>query len=192
MDKKKKKLVLSSSSKNRKLILEKIGIPFEVFSPNISENSIQKESPIQMTRRLSFEKGTLAKKKFKTKFIISADTVVYSRKKIINKTNDRTQAKLNLKALSGRRHRVYTGITFFTDSGSYFQYVCKSIVKFRLLDNKDIDNYLSTDEWKGCAGSYAIQGFAESFVEMLSGSYSNVVGLPIHKTYIVLKNYKLI
>ena len=60
------------------------------------------------------------------------------------------------------------------------------------MDNKDIDNYLSTDEWKGCAGSYAIQGFAESFVEMLSGSYSNVVGLPIHKTYIVLKNYKLI
>ena len=65
-----------------------------------------------MTRRLSFEKGTLAKENLK-KFIISADTVVYSRKKIINKTNDRTQAKLNLKALSGRRHRVYTGNYFF-------------------------------------------------------------------------------
>ena len=68
-----------------------------------------------MTKRLSFEKAIVSKKKFKTKFIISADTVVYSRRKIINKTNDITQAKLNLKALSGRRHRVYTGITFFTD-----------------------------------------------------------------------------
>ncbi len=192
MDKKKKELVLSSSSKNRKFILEKIGIPFEVFRPNISEGPLENESPIQMTRRLSYEKGSLAKKKFKKKFIISADTVVYSRKKIINKTDDITQAKLNLKALSGRRHRVYTGITFFTDSDTYFQYVCKSIVKFRLLDNKDIENYLSTEEWKGCAGSYAIQGFAESFVEMLSGSYSNVVGLPINKTYTVLKNNKLL
>ena len=192
MDKKKKKLVLSSSSKNRKLILEKIGVPFEVFKPGISENPLKQESPIEMIRRLSFEKGSLAKKKFKKKFIISADTIVYSRKKVINKTDDRAQAKLNLKSLSGRRHRVYTGITFFTDSDTYFQYVCKSIVKFRLLDNKDIENYLSTEEWKGCAGSYAIQGFAESFVEMLSGSYSNVVGLPINKTYTVLKNNKLL
>ena len=70
MDKKKKKLVLSSSSKNRKFILEKIGIPFDVFSPNISENPIKKESPIEMIRRLSFEKGSLAKKKFKKKFIL--------------------------------------------------------------------------------------------------------------------------
>ena len=96
MDKKKKELVLSSSSKNRKLILEKIGIPFEVFRPNISEKPIQKESPIQMTRRLSFEKGNLAKKKFKTKFIISADTVVYSRKKIINKTNEKRGKKIKI------------------------------------------------------------------------------------------------
>ena len=188
MDKKKKKLTLSSSSKNRKIILDKIGVPYEVFKPNIKEDPLEKENPVQMTKRLSFEKAFIAKKKFKSNFIISADTVVYSRKKIINKTNDITQAKLNLKALSGRRHRVYTGMTFFTDRGSYIQYVCKSIVKFRLLDDKDIENYIQTNEWKNCAGSYSIQGFAESFVEMLAGSYSNVVGLPIHKTYVLLKN----
>ena len=94
--------------------------------------------------------------------------------------------------MSGRRHRVYTGITFFCESGTYCQFTCKSIVKFKLLDDKDIDNYLATNEWNGCAGSYSIQGFAESFVEMLSGSYSNVVGLPIHKVYSVFKNNKLI
>ena len=177
---------------NRKLILEKIGVSFKVFSPNILEKPLEKENPIQLTKRLSFQKGSLAKEKFKTSFVIAADTVVYSRKKIINKTSDITQAKLNLKALSGRRHRVYTGITFFTESGRYFQYVCKSIVKFKLLDKKDIENYLSTNEWKNCAGSYSIQGLAESFIVMLSGSYSNVVGLPIHKTYFLLKNHKLI
>ncbi|MDC3024592.1 Maf family protein, partial [Alphaproteobacteria bacterium] len=84
------------------------------------------------------------------------------------------------------------GVTFFNDSGKHYQFVCKSTVKFKLLDDKDIEKYLSTNEWKGCAGSYAIQGFAESFVEMLSGSFSNVVGLPIHKTYTLLKNNNLI
>ena len=192
MDTKQKELILSSSSKNRKFILEKIGVPFRIFTPNIIENHLHKESPIQMAKRLSFEKGLLAKKEFKNKFVISADTVVYSRKKIINKTKDLTKAKFNLKLLSGRRHRVYTGITFFTESGKFYQYVCKTIVKFRVLDDKDIENYLCTNQWKNCAGSYAIQGYAESFVEMLSGSYSNVVGLPIHKTYTILKNNNLI
>lgn len=192
MDKQKKELVLSSSSKNRKLILEKIGVPFEVFTPDICEFPLEKEDPIHMTKRLSFEKGLLAKKKFKKKFIISADTVVFSRKKIINKTKDIAQAALNLKILSGRRHKVYTGITFFTNSGKYYQYVCKSVVKFKLLDDKDIENYINTNEWEDCAGSYSIQGFAESFVELLSGSYSNVVGLPMHKIYNLLKSNKLI
>ena len=192
MGKEKKHFILSSSSKNREYILKKIGVPFTVFSPNISEIALKKENPTQLTKRLSFNKANQAKSKFKKKFIISADTVVYSRRKIIEKTNNVNQAKLNLQFLSGRRHRVYTGITFFTESGSYYQYVCRSIVKFKLLENKEIDNYLSTNEWKGCAGSYSIQGFAESFVEMLSGSYSNVVGLPIHKVYTILKNNKLI
>ena len=61
-----------------------------------------------------------------------------------------------------------------------------------LLDDRDIEKYLLTNEWKDCAGSYAIQGFAESFVEMLSGSYSNVVGLPMHKVYSLLKTNNLI
>ncbi len=192
MNKVKKDLILSSSSKNREYILAKIGVPFTVYKPSVSEVQLEKENPIQMCKRLSFEKASEAKKKFKGKFIISADTIIYSRRKIINKTKDITQAKLNLQALSGRRHRVYTGLTFFTDSGMYYQYVCKSIVKFKLLDDRDIEKYLLTNEWKDCAGSYAIQGFAESFVEMLSGSYSNVVGLPMHKVYSLLKTNNLI
>ena len=192
MNKNNKDLILSSSSKNRELILEKIGVPFTIFKPRISEIEFEKENPVQITKRLSFQKASQAKKKFEKKFILSADTVVYSRRQTINKTYDETKAKLNLKSLSGRRHRVYTGVTFFSDTGTYFQFVCMSTVKFKILDDKDIQNYLNRNEWQGCAGSYAIQGFAESFVEMLSGSYSNVIGLPMHKTYTLLKNHNLI
>ena len=67
-----------------------------------------------------------------------------------------------------------------------------SIIKFRVLSENDIDKYLHLNEWKNCAGSYSIQGFAESFIEMISGSYSNVVGLPMHITFKILKNNKLI
>ncbi len=192
MNNKNNKLILSSSSKNRELILKKIKIPFKVFCPEICETSSQREKPQQLTKRLSYQKAVLAKKKFKNEFVLSADTIVYTRKKIIDKTENIEQAKLNLKYLSGRRHRVYTGITFFTNQDRYFQYVCKSIVKFKVLHDKEIDNYLVLNEWKGCAGSYSIQGFAESFVEMISGSFSNVVGLPMHITYKVLRNNNLI
>mgnify|MGYP001410332166 CR=1 FL=1 len=86
----------------------------------------------------------------------------------------------------------FTGITFLKDHDIYFQYICMSIIKFRILSTKEIDHYLTLNQWKDCAGSYSIQGFAESFVEMISGSYSNVIGLPMHITYKILRNNNLI
>ncbi len=192
MEKKKINLILSSSSKNRIFLLKKIKVPFTVFEPSINEDFYPSESPIKLVNRLSLQKGIKAKEKYKNACIISADTVVYSRKKIIDKTASINEARLNLKLLSGRRHRVFTSVTFFTNSNKYFQYICQSIVKFKLLDEKDIDNYLTTNEWKGCSGSYAIQGYAEAFVDMISGSYSNVVGLPMNITYKILKNNNLL
>ncbi|MBF97223.1 MAG: Maf-like protein YhdE [Alphaproteobacteria bacterium MarineAlpha9_Bin4] len=192
MSKKKIELILSSSSKNRELILKKIRVPFKVFTPKIIEVAYDKEKPQHLSKRLSLEKALQAKKLFKNSFILAADTVVYSRTKIIDKTQNVNQAKLNLMSLSGRRHRVFTGVTFFSNEEKYFQYVSKSVVKFKTLQEKEIDKYLSFNEWKGCAGSYSIQGFAESFVEMISGSFSNVVGLPMHIIYKLFKNNKLI
>ncbi|MEC8099861.1 MAG: Maf family nucleotide pyrophosphatase, partial [Pseudomonadota bacterium] len=183
MKKKRISLILSSSSKNRALILKKINVPFYKFSPVLDESFFEKEHPRDLTRRLSLQKAIQAKKKYNNLFILSADTVVYSRRKIIDKTSNINQARLNLKLLSGKRHRVYTGVTFFTNKEKYYQYVCKSTVKFKVLDNNDIDKYLHSNEWVGCAGSYSIQGLAESFVEMISGSFSNIVGLPMHIIY---------
>ena len=188
----KKKLILATSSKNRELILKRMKVPFVAISPEISEVPKVNEEPKLITKRLSYEKAMFVKKSFRNDYILAADTIVYARRKVIDKTHIKDQAKLNLKALSGRRHRVFTGITFLQADSKYFQYVCTSIVKFRVLSEKDIDDYLSLNEWKDCSGSYSIQGFAESFVEMISGSYSNVVGLPMHIIYKILKNNNLI
>ena len=89
-----------------------MNISFKVFIPDINETAISNEKPQKLVKRLSYEKALVAKKKFKNDFILSADTIVYARKKIIGKTKNREIAKLNLKILSGRRHRVFTGITF--------------------------------------------------------------------------------
>ena len=167
-------------------------IPFEVFTPEIDEKSLLDEKPQQLVKRLSYEKAIVAKRKYKKHNIIAADTIVFVRKRIVDKTTDINQAKLNLKILSGRRHRVFTGLTFIKNDYKFYQYVCKSIIKFRVLSENDIDKYLHLNEWKNCAGSYSIQGFAESFIEMISGSYSNVVGLPMHITFKILKNNKLL
>ena len=169
-----------------------MNISFKVFIPDINETAILNEKPQKLVKRLSYKKALVAKKEFKNDFILSADTIVYARKKIIGKTKNRDIAKLNLKTLSGRRHRVFTGITFLKDHDIYFQYICMSIIKFRILSTKEIDHYLTLNQWKDCAGSYSIQGFAESFVEMISGSYSNVIGLPMHITYKILRNNNLI
>jgi len=191
-NKKINKLILASSSKNRENLLKKMKIPFEVFTPEIDEKSLLNEKPQQLVKRLSYEKAIVAKRKYKKYSIIAADTIVFARKKILDKTTDINQAKLNLKILSGRRHRVFTGLTFIKDDNRFYQYVCKSIIKFRVLSENDIDKYLQLNEWKNCAGSYSIQGFAESFIEMISGSYSNVIGLPMHITFKILKNNKFI
>ena len=168
-----------------------MNISFETFSPEINETPYNDESPKKLIKRLSYEKAMRAKKEYKNDYILAADTIVYASRKILEKTQDINQAKLNLNFLSGRRHRVYTGVTFLTNQDQYFQYVCKSIVKFKILNDKEINKYLDLNEWKGCAGSYSIQGFAESFVEFLSGSFSNVVGLPIHIIYKVLSHNNL-
>ncbi len=185
-------LILASSSKNRELILKKVINSFEIFNPNVNEEVIYNEDPKSVTRRLSYQKAMQARSKFENKAILAADTVVHSRRMILDKTLDKEKAKRNLKNLSGRRHRVYTGVTFITDNNKCVQYVCKSTVKFKVLENYEIERYLCSNEWKNSAGSYSIQGYAESFVEMILGSHSNIVGLPMHIIYKILKNNRLL
>ena len=182
-----KKLVLATSSKPRAELIKKLNVNFLVFEPNINEGALNCDKPDILVRRLSFKKAIEAKKKYKNSLVLAFDTIVYARKSFFFKTIDHQVAYNNLKKLSGRRHTVYTGITSINNKNETHFYLTKTKVKFKLLDEFDINIYLKTNEWKNKAGSYAIQGYASSFVSYISGSYTNVVGLPMEKVYHVLK-----
>ena len=96
--------------------------------------------------------------------------------------NCRAEAHKYLSLLSGRRHRVYTGIALITPEGKSISRVVATTVIFKRLSAADLESYLSHDEWQGKAGAYAIQGFAARFIKGINGSYSNVVGLPLFET----------
>jgi septum formation protein len=134
--------------------------------------------------RLASEKLTCVKR---AAFVIAADTVVAAGTRILPKTDSAALAEKHLRLLSGRRHRVFTGIAIRAPDGKQLQRVVTSIVGFARLDEKQIADYLATQEWRGKAGGYAIQGRAAAFIDYLSGSYSNVVGLPLFETANLLR-----
>lgn len=178
------KFVLGSSSERRLNLLKQINIiPDKVFSPNIDEVVKKKELPLIYAKRMVFEKMVVAKKKFPNELILTADTVVYVGRRIIDKTNDKTEALHFLKILSGRRHRVSTAFNIFLKDKINTLRVVTSIIKVKRLTDHEIHNYLETNEWRGKAGAYALQGSAEKFIQFMSGSYSNVIGLPLNQVY---------
>ncbi len=120
-------------------------------------------------------------------FVIAADTVVAAGLRILPKTQIRAEAEKYLRLLSGRRHRVFTGLAVRAPDGRTARRVVTSIVGFARLDEQQIAAYLATGEWQGKAGGYAIQGRAAAFIDYLAGSYSNVVGLPLHETANMLR-----
>jgi septum formation protein len=120
-------------------------------------------------------------------FVIAADTVVAAGARILPKTETIEQAEKYLSLLSGRRHRVFTAVAVRAPGGQQASRVAMSVVGFARLDRQQIETYLATDEWRGKAGGYAIQGAAAAFIDFISGSYSGVVGLPLYETAALLR-----
>ena len=118
--------------------------------------------------------------------MLGADTVVAAGRRILPKTEDVAEARSCLRLLSGRRHRVLSAITLIDGQGRARHRMSTSIVAFKRLTDAEIDAYLAGGEWRGKAGAYAIQGYAESWVRMLSGSHSGVMGLPLFETRALL------
>ena len=167
-------------------------MPFKVFQPNIDETPIDKETPQNLVKRISLLKAEEAYKHYKNHLIIAADTILYSRKKFFHKTTNKDLAEKNLKLLSGKRHRIFTGLTIIDKTHNKFFYLTKTRIKFKVLNNIEIKKYLNLDEWKNKTGSYAIQGYGAFFINYISGSYSGAVGLPLEKLYYVLKDKKIL
>ena len=174
-------LILASASKARLELLESVGIsPGKILKTNIDETPKKGEKPLDYVSRIAFEKNKSVKKK-KIEIVLTADTVVALGRRILQKPNDEEEALYFLNLLSGRRHKVYTSICIFYKE-KYYQKNVKTTLKMKRLSDDEKKCYLLTDEWKGKAGGYSIQGAASYFFPFISGSYSNVVGLPLTET----------
>ena len=184
-----KHFVLGSGSKRRLELLSQIGvIPDLVLSPNINEKVLPKELPHIYVERMSLEKNRVFQQQYSQSIILTADTVVAIGRRILPKTIDTNTAKECLKLISGRRHKVFTSFTLNTPHNSLKTKTIQTIIKFKRLHPDEISYYLASKEWEGKAGGYAIQGIAASFINFISGSYSNVVGLPLAELYRALKS----
>lgn len=173
-------LVLASASPRRLDLLKQIGIVPDLVDPaDIDEDIITDERPRDLAARLALEKAQEVAARHSGSFLLSADTVVAVGRRSLAKAQDAAEARKFLKLLSGRRHRVHTGVTLITPQGRPVSRLVTTSVIFKPLDQHEIEAYLGTREWEGKAGGYAIQGRAASFVKAIQGSHSNVVGLPL-------------
>ena len=178
------KFILGSASPRRLELLKQINFcPNEVFKPKINEEFQKKELPIFYVKRMAKEKMLVVQKKFPNDLILTADTIVYIGRKIIDKTDEKSKAIKFLELLSGRRHRVSTAFNVYCKDKIDSLRVVTSIVKMKRLTEKEIETYIESNEWKGKAGAYGIQGSAEKFIQFISGSYTNIVGLPLNQVY---------
>lgn len=175
-------LILASSSPRRLDLLRQIGIePVRIEKPDIDETPVDRERPRDHALRLAISKrdAVTATMTRPDGFVLAADTVVACGRRILPKTATREEAKHCLELLSGRRHRVYTGVAITAPDGRKNARVVMTMVHFKRLAAEQLMHYLDRGEWQGKAGGYAIQGLAEAFVTSIHGSYSNVVGLPL-------------
>lgn len=183
------KLVLASGSPRRLALLNQAGIEPDALRPaDVDETPVKGELPRACANRLARVKAEAALKavrlddELRGAFIVSADTVVAVGRRILPKAEIVDEAVHCLRLLSGRNHRVYTAICLVTPKENFRQRLVETRVRFRRLTAEDIDAYIGSGEWRGKAGGYAVQGIAGSFVVKLVGSYTNVVGLPLHET----------
>ena len=183
------KFILASSSPQRKKLLETIGItPDDIVPANIDETPKKNEKPKDFALRMSKEKALSVAKNNLNSFILSGDTIVAAGRRIIGKPSSKNEAEKILKLLSGRRHRVLSAFTLIKPDCSEITKVVVSRVKFSRLSDKEINEYLGTNEWQGKAGGYAIQGRASAFVPWISGSYTGVMGFPMNEIKNVLES----
>lgn len=181
-------LVLASASPRRIDLLARIGVqPDRVLPTEIDETPRKAELPRQLAERLARAKAEAAAALAPDSLVLAADTVVGVGRRILGKPADAAEAKRFLELLSGRRHRVMTGVCLIRPDGRRSERLVTTILAFQRLTPAQLEDYLASGEWQGVAGGYQIQKRAEAFVRFLSGSHSNVVGLPLFETAQLLR-----
>jgi septum formation protein len=181
-------LVLASASPRRIELLARIGVvPDRVAPADIDETPRKAELPRLLAARLARAKAEAAAALAPEALVLAADTVVGVGRRILGKPADEAEARRFLGLLSGRRHRVMTGVSLIRPDGKRAERLVTTILAFQRLTPAQIDDFIASGEWRGVAGGYQIQKRAEAFVRFLSGSHSNVVGLPLFETAQLLR-----
>ncbi|NLB40664.1 MAG: septum formation inhibitor Maf [Clostridiales bacterium] len=176
-----KKLILASASPRRKELLDQVGIKYEVIPSSVEEHIDDIDgTPAEKAEKLAYLKAKDVATSLNDCLVLGADTIVVIGNEIIGKPIDLDDAKRMLIKLSGKEHKVITGVALI-DTNKNVEVISHETtsVKFRELTSKMIDSYLATQEPMGKAGAYAIQGFGALLIEGIHGCYSNVVGLPL-------------
>lgn len=179
-------LVLGSASPRRLELLAQLGVvPSDIRPPDIDETPQVGERPKQYCARIASQKAD-AIKLAPAEVVLCADTTVAIGRRIMGKPEDASEARAFLAALSGRRHRVITSVVVRTPDQRWARDVV-TVVKMKRLSASEVDGYISSDDWRGKAGGYAIQGPAAAFIPWIQGSFTAVVGLPLAETASLLR-----
>ncbi len=181
------RIILASKSPRRAALLQQMGIPFEVISGEISEESCILLDPVQRVVALSKLKAEAVVHDIVEGLIIAADTIVYINREILGKPKDNHEAREMLQKLSGKTHEVFTGFTLLQVRGKQLSDVERTTVTFRTLESWEIDDYVESGGPLDKAGGYGIQDRSGLFVDRIEGCFYNVVGFPLTKFYEGLK-----
>ena len=182
-------LILASASPRRIDLLGRIGVvPDAVVPADIDESVPKGELPRDHAVRLSTEKAQAVAAQRPDVLVLAADTVVAVGRRILPKVEDEPTLRACMKLLSGRRHRVMTGVALAVPGQAIRTRVVETMIAMKRLSEEEIDFYAAHGEWRGKAGGYALQGYGEVYVRHIAGSYSNVVGLPLAETRLLLKS----
>ena len=183
------RLVLASASPRRLDLLARIGVSPDAVAPADIDESVPKgELPRDHALRLACEKARAVAAVHRDALVLAADTVVAVGRRILPKVEDEATLRACMALLSGRRHRVLTGVALASPDGHLRNRLVETMIAMKRLSPEEIDYYASHGEWRGKAGGYALQGYGEVYVRQIAGSYSNVVGLPLAETRALLKS----
>jgi len=182
------RLVLASASPRRLDLLGRIGVHPDTIVPAEIDESVPKgELPRDHALRLAREKAEAVSAAHPDALVLAADTVVAVGRRILPKVEDEATLRACMDLLSGRRHRVLTGVALAIPAAGMRTRLVETVIAMKRLSAQEVDFYAAHGEWRGKAGGYALQGYGEVYVRHIAGSYSNVVGLPLAETRLLLQ-----
>lgn len=181
-------LVLASASPRRRELLAQAGVAPDLIDPaDVDETPLKAETPPRAAARLAFDKARAGAARRPGAFVIGADTVVAVGRRLLGKPADEAEARAMLNLLSGRSHRVHTGVSVIAPDGRAAHRVGEARVAYKRLSAPELEGLIACGEWRGAAGAYRIQGLGGAYVTGLVGSYTAVVGLPLYETLCLLE-----